>query len=220
MNPKKRLLTAKQAKDWDKKLFDNYGVPTLLLMENAGRAVFVEAQNIAKPSAKITVCCGRGNNGGDGFAAARHLLSCGYKPQIFLAGRVSELKDEAGLNAKIILRLGYKIIEVTQKNIHLICQKIKKSNLVIDALLGVGIKGQVYGITKELIDCINQSIDAYVLSVDIPSGLDADTGIPLGDSVKADKTVAFMAKKKGMVAGKRYCGAIVISNLGIPGCLF
>ncbi len=211
------LLTAEQAKDIDFKARNILGISTLVLMENAGRAVAEEAVKMLRYQRAAAIFCGKGNNGGDGFVAARHLLAYGIKPDIFLAGSISEAGNEAGINLKILLKLGQKVSEVKEENLNLIKDKISRSVLIIDALLGVGLKGDVRGIFRDLIKTIN-SAEAKVLSVDIPSGLDATTGRILGCCVKADKTISFIARKRGMVFGDgpRYCGRVIVRDLGVP----
>lgn len=211
-------ITVRQAKDLDLKAEQKFAIPLLLLMENAGQAVSAEALKVIKDkNASVAVFCGRGNNGGDGFCAARHLLAQGIKPDIYLAGKVSEVKKEAGINLEILLRLKEKIFEVNPSNFMLLKRKIKKYQLIIDALVGVGLRAQVTGILEDLIKLINNS-GAYILSVDIPSGLQADSGRVLGCCIRADKTVTFVAPKIGMLTplGRKFCGEIVIKEIGIP----
>lgn len=211
-----RLLTAKTAKDFDRKAKKILGISTLVLMENAGRAVVEEAVKILRGKKSVAIFCGRGNNGADGFVAARHLLAFGVKPDVFLAGKINEVKNEARINLEILLKLKQKITEVKEENLHLIKKRISKYTLVIDALLGIGLSGEVRGIYRDLIAIINSS-GARILSADIPSGLDATTGKVLGCCIKADETVTFVAKKQGMVLkeGPRYCGRVVVRDLGI-----
>lgn len=211
----KRLLTAKTAKLLDLEVKEKFGISTLILMENAGKAVAQEASKVFRGRKKIAVFCGKGNNGGDGFVAARHLLTQGIKPDIFLAGKISGVENEAKTNLEILLKLKTKICEVSERNLHSI--KISKYGLIIDALLGVGLSGAVRGIYKDLISLINSS-RADILSIDIPSGLDATTGKILGCCVNADKTVTFVAEKRGMVVGDgpKYCGRIIVADLGVP----
>lgn len=213
----KRLLSVQQAKALDIKSEEKFGLSVLVLMENAGRTVAEEIIKIIKPKKSIAIFCGRGNNGGDGFVAGRHLLARRIKPDIFLAGKIDEVKNEAKTNLEIILRLKQKVIEIDEKNLGLIKKRISRYDLIIDALLGIGLKGKVRGIYWDLIETINQT-KVFVLSVDIPSGLDANNGKILGNCIKADKTVTFVAKKKGMVqgAGPKYCGKVVVKDLGIP----
>ena len=231
MNPKKKsnnrkesvkyrsFLTAKSAKGIDAKAREKFGISTLVLMENAGRAVAEEAISLFRGDTivRCAIFCGRGNNGGDGFVCARHFLTLGIKPDIFLAGKIYGVENEAKINLEILLRLKQKITEVEEKNLVLVKNKILRYNLIIDALLGVGLKGEARGIYPDLIGIINTA-RARVLSVDIPSGLDATTGRVLGCCVKADKTVTFVAKKGGMVTGDgpRYCGRVVVRGLGMP----
>ncbi len=212
-----RFISSREAKELDLKARDLFGMPVLLLMENAGRAVAEEAIKTLKGKAKIVALCGKGNNGGDGFAASRHLLSRGIKPEIFLAGKVSEVYNEANLNLGILKKLKQEIFEIDENNLDFVKKRVLRADFIIDALLGVGVQGQVRGTCRDLIDMINFS-NAYVLSVDIPSGLDANTGEVLGCCVKANKTVTFAAKKLGMAAGKgaKYCGRIVVKDLGLP----
>ena len=212
-----KLLTALQAKDIDIKARNTLGVSTVVLMENAGRAIAEETIKLLRGNKSLAIFCGKGNNGGDGFVAARHFLVKGMKPDIFLAGYVTEVENEARINLDILLKLKQKVTEVEEENLDLVKGKISKYALIIDALLGVGLEGEVRGIFRDLIGIINSS-KAYILSVDMPSGLDAATGKILGCCVQADKTVTFVAKKRGMVLGEgpKYCGKVVVKDLGIP----
>lgn len=212
-----RIITAQKAKDLDIKAKEKFGISTLVLMENAGRCVAQEAIRVLRVKTKIAIFCGKGNNGADGFVAARHLLVQGVKPDIFLAGNISDVENEARVNLDILLKLRQKITEVNEENLCLVKNKISQYDLIIDALLGVGLSGEVRGILRDLVRIINSS-KAYILSVDIPSGLDARDGKVLGYCVRADKTVTFVAKKRGMVIGEgpKYCGRVVVKDLGIP----
>ncbi len=217
----RRLLSAIQAKAIDVKLENKFGISTLALMENAGRAIALQALAMLNansgPGRGIGIFCGKGNNGGDGFVAARHLWAGGIKADIFLAGKIYAVKDEAKTNLEILLCLKQNITEVEERNLPLVRSKISQYGVIIDALLGVGLMGEVRGIFRDLIGIIN-SVKARILSVDIPSGLDATTGMPLGCCVNADTTVTFIAAKRGMASGqgKKYCGRIIVEDLGVP----
>ncbi len=206
-------MTAKTARAIDSKIREKFGISTLVLMENAGAAVAGEILQSRKGKKKIAVFCGKGNNGGDGFVAARHLLTRGIKPDIFLAGKHAEVKGEAGINLNIIIKLGLKVIEIEDVTLPKI--NINKYNLIIDALLGVGLSGPPRGIYTALIRMIN-SFRGEIIAVDIPSGLDATSGKVLGFCVQADKTITFIAQKRGMVIGNgpKYCGKIITADLG------
>lgn len=201
----------------DAELWERFGISTLALMENAGRAVAVEALRMIKGAGTVAVVCGKGNNGGDGFVCARHLMAAGLQPDVYIAGKAAEARDEAAANLDILRRLGQKIIEVEGQNLSIFKRRILRYNLIVDALLGVGLRGEVRGIYKEMIERINAS-GIPVISVDIPSGLDADTGKILGACVKARKTVTFIAEKRGMrrEQGLRMCGKIIVDTLGVP----
>ena len=211
-----KLITAEEAKSIDIKAREIFGISVLVLMENAGRAIAEEAIKILRNKKSVGIFCGKGNNGGDGFVAARHLLTFGIKPDIYLAGRIAEVENEARVNLEILLKLKQKIIEVEEENLDLVKNKITKYALVIDALLGVGLKAEVRGIFRDLIGIMN-SAKAYLLSIDMPSGLDATTGEVLGCCVKADKTITFVAKKQGMTReeGPKYCGRVIVRDLGL-----
>lgn len=217
MGRNSRLLTAKAAKNIDLRAKELLGISVLALMENAGRSIAEEASRAPSKIKSIALFCGKGNNGGDGFVAARHLLARGLKPDIFLAGSIPEVKDEARINLEILLRLKQKITEINRGGLFLIKRKSSRYGLIIDALLGVGLIGEVRGVCAELIPMLN-TLGAHILSVDIPSGLDATTGKILGCCIKAHKTITFVARKRGMVFGEgpKYCGKVVVKDLGIP----
>lgn len=208
------LLTSRTARAIDTQIRDKLGIPTLVLMENAGAAVAREALKYRKIKKGVAVFCGKGNNGGDGFAAARHLSAHGVKPDVFFAGKFGEAKNEAKTNLEILHKLKQKVFEVNESNALEIV--IKKYGLIIDALLGVGLAGPPRGVYADLIRMINSS-GAKVIAVDIPSGLDATRGEIPGLCVKADRTVTFISQKRGMVMGEgpEYCGKIIVDGLGI-----
>ena len=212
-----RSLTAIRAKALDRLAIERFGIPVVLLMENAGSAVAQEAVKKAAGGARIALFCGKGNNGGDGFAAARHLAAAGFKPLVFLAGKKREVTHEAGANLDILCKLKQPVIEISNRNLAVAKKRMLGCRLIIDALLGVGAKGEVRGIYKDLIGIINAA-KAYVISVDIPSGLDATSGKILGSCVRADTTVTFIARKRGMnvADGPGCCGKVLVKHLGVP----
>lgn len=209
-----RMLTAQSAREIDRKAREELGISTLVLMENAGAAIAREVLKSLKGGERIAIFCGRGNNGGDGLVAARHLMAQRIKPDIFLACGFSRVKNEAKVNLDILLKLKAKITRLSGRRLKKI--KISKYDLLVDALLGVGVSGELRGVYPDLIKLINSS-RARIISVDVPSGLDATTGRVLGSCVKADKTVTFVAQKRGMGinAGPKYCGKVIITDLGI-----
>ncbi|MFA4988683.1 MAG: NAD(P)H-hydrate epimerase [Candidatus Omnitrophota bacterium] len=215
--PARRLLTAEEAGELDRKAVSEFGMPVLLLMENAGRAVSDEALKWLRGRVlKTAVFCGSGNNGGDGLCAARHLVTHGIKPDIYLAGDAPCAKNEAGANLDILLRMKQKIIPLTPSRVISLRNRISAYGLIVDALLGVGIKGAPRYMYQKTIETINSS-SAYILSVDIPSGMQADSGEIPGACIKADKTVTFVARKRCMALNpaRKYCGRITVRSIGI-----
>jgi len=210
-----KTIGIREARLIDERANRDLGISTLILMENAGRSVAEEIIKLKKR--KIAIFCGKGNNGGDGFVCARHILSRGIKPDIFLIGKVSEVKREARINLDILLKLKQKIFEINEDNFNFYKQKIKDYDLVVDALFGIGVEREISGLFKKVIEEINFSAK-YVISIDIPSGLNADTGEIFGCCVKADKTVTFLKVKRGMLKneGPKYCGKILVKDLGFP----
>jgi hydroxyethylthiazole kinase-like uncharacterized protein yjeF len=178
-------------------------------MENAGRGV-AEA---AKGAGVIAVVCGTGNNGGDGFVAARHLLNSGRKVKVYVVGLPDKLKADPKTNLNILLKMGAQIKWVRSvKEL----AGIKKADLIIDALFGLGLNSPVSGLYYEVIDLLNHS-GVPILAIDVPSGLDADSGKVLGIAVRARQTVTFVAPKKGFFknAGPRCCGKVIVRDIGV-----
>jgi NAD(P)H-hydrate epimerase len=210
-----RTISREEAKLVDERVAKELGLSTLILMENAGRSVAEEIIKLKKK--RVAIFCGKGNNAGDGFVCARHLLSKGLNPDVLLLTEISEIKNEARINLDILLKLKPKIFKINAENFIFYKNKIKNYDLVVDALFGIGLKGEILGLFKEVIEAIN-SLAKYVVSIDIPSGLDADRGKILGTCIKADKTITFLAVKKGMLIneGPKYCGKIIVKDLGFP----
>jgi len=191
-----------------------FGVSLLQLMENAGRNIAQQTINRFSTDKKVAIFCGLGGNGGDGFVAARHLLASGFDVTIVLAGRGRDISHEAALANWIILQsLQGKIplLEVTDSSA---IPKVS-ADIVIDALLGTGTKGKIKPPISQVIDYIN-SLGGFKIAVDVPTGIDSDTGEVLGNAVKADLTVTFHKAKKGLEKAKKTAGELVIANIGLP----
>ena len=213
-----KAVTARQIQRLDELAIKKYGVPSIILMENAGAAVAREVlQDFKnKKPARVGVVCGCGNNGGDGFVVARHLLNAGTKVKIFLFGRAQDLKPDAKVNYAVLKSCGYAVQEIFQGGAEL-TKGIHKADLLVDALFGVGLNRDLAEPVQVLIQRLNQS-GKPILAVDVPSGLDATTGKIYGACVKAYKTVTFTFAKKGFYlnAGPSHVGRVVVSDIGIP----
>lgn len=191
-----------------------FGIPRILLMESAGLQVSLEIASRFKSGKTVAVFCGLGGNGGDGFVAARHLVSMGFKVTVILAGRAKDISDKSALDnwaALQPLRKGIRMLEVCDSASML----ETTSDIVVDALLGTGTKGTLRPPVLQLVNRIN-SLDAFRIAVDIPSGIEADTGEVLGEAVKADLTVTFHRTKKGLQNAKTYVGELVVKDIGLP----
>ncbi|MBM3251643.1 MAG: NAD(P)H-hydrate epimerase [Candidatus Omnitrophica bacterium] len=215
-----KLATAKQIQELDRIAIEDYGIESLFLMENAGRAVADEVAKTLKNSKnkKIAVFCGKGNNGGDGFVAARYLINKGFEVKNFLSGKVKEITSDAKTNLDLFLKMDQEIILVPdEKSFRRHKDKLKGINLIIDALLGVGLKGEIRQPYKTIINFLNKS-KKTIISVDVPSGLDATTGEPLGVCIKAEKTVTFGLAKTGFFKnqGPKFAGRLKVVDIGWP----
>ena len=185
------------------------------LMENAGTAAanFILKQDGLKDK-KVTVVCGKGNNGGDGFVIARVLSKKGFVVSVVLG---VELKSYKSIPLKMYKRLPSKVkIFRTEKGLTKALKQIENSDIIVDALFGTGFKGKADGNDKMLIDSINEA-GAFVVSVDLPSGLEGNSGIVLGSAVKADSTITFEALKPCHIlpTASSFCGEVTVEKIGI-----
>lgn len=217
-----RLVTAQEMRELDALATTKYGIPSLILMENAGRAVADIAMDMLGDNRSVLIIAGPGNNGGDGFVAARHLHNVGMSVDIFYFGDRQKAKGDALTNIEIAEKMGLHID--SSKDVVRLRQAIRAADLIVDAYLGTGVKGELKPEAVEVINAINTMSSENVLSVDIPSGLDADTGLPLGPSltdgaVIADMTVTFALPKIGVIVdpnAETFTGGLIIADIGIP----
>jgi NAD(P)H-hydrate epimerase len=192
------------------------GIPSLDLMEKAGRCVAAEARNMLGLCAgkRIAVVAAKGNNGGDGLVAARHLLSWGAEAVVYLLARTEELSPDSQVNHRRLLESGGKVIEAGASRLP---EELPGADLIVDAIFGVGFKGRAEGEFAAAIEAINCS-GKPVLAVDIPSGVEADTGKVNGPAVDARCTVTFAWPKTGLYLypGAQKVGELKVADIGIP----
>jgi NAD(P)H-hydrate epimerase len=217
-----KILTAAEMREVDRLTTERYRVPSLTLMENAGKSVaeFIQSRFPDFARQPIVVLCGKGNNGGDGFVAARHLLKMGAKPLVYLFADPREVKGDASANLKRWKQAGGKVA-VVRDAAALNSAKLSPSDksIIVDALLGTGTRGAVEGLLRSVIETINaRNGGSQVVSIDIPSGLHADTGEIQGAAVVADYTVTFAAPKPGLFlsTAARNVGDLAIRQIGTP----
>lgn len=218
-----KVVTAKEMQELDRRASAEYGIPSLLLMENAG-AETVRETHLAFPAlarSRVMVLCGRGNNGGDGFVVARHLLNRGSSVHTFLLARRAEVKGDARVNLEILERMGGTPREVTTAGeLAAVGESLGSADLVVDALLGTGAQGSAKGVVAEAIELVNRA-GRPVVAVDIPSGLGADDPEPPGPAVRATLTVTFALPKRSLLLypAAAYAGNIRVVDIGIPAAL-
>src|SRR5512136_2099049 len=215
-----KVATAEQMQELDRKAIETYRIPGIVLMENAGRGA-TEAIAKAFPDLqkmKIAIIAGKGNNGGDGFVVARYLLNSGAHGKVYLLADPKALRGEAETNCQIFQRMKGEVISVpSSKDYQKVKKELERFDLLIDAIFGTGLDAEVRGYYREVIDHLN-TLQKPIVAIDIPSGLDADTGKPLGTAVHASLTITFGLPKIGHLIspGLDYVGEVKVIDIGIP----
>ncbi len=215
-----KASTVAQMRDLDRSAVEKFGIPNDLLMENAGQAVyFVILKEFGVKNKKFVVFCGGGNNGGDGLVVARKIHSSGGEVKIFLLGDETKFKGATGRNFEIVSKMPIEISKVG--SIDAIKSVVHHSDAVVDAIFGTGLAREVAGIYEDVIQLINES-KKIVFSVDIPSGINGDTGEVMGVGVKAAYTITFGLPKIGnmLYPGYEYCGKLYVSHISFPPSLY
>ena len=193
-----KILTAAQMQNIDRLTSERCGVPSLTLMENAGRGVveFLEEHYSPLESQKITLLCGRGNNGGDGMAVARLLRERGLEPRVLLLADPKLLRGDAATNFERLSATGSPDVVADLEGWRRLVAELSATTLVIDAILGTGLVKPLEGFLLEVVRDINRLFaGARVVAVDLPTGISADSGELIGECVRADGSVTFTAPK-------------------------
>ena len=212
------VVTAAEMREMDRLTIQKYGVPSLTLMERAGEGVARALLERFGQAAKggVLVAAGKGNNGGDGLVVARHLKKKRIPCEVVLLARKEGLSHDAAANLRAYLKAKGRLFEAGQDSLSLLRERLKGKRLLVDAILGTGLKEEVRGIYAEAIALMNAS-GIPIVAVDLPSGLDTDTGRPLGGAIKAEMTVTLGFPKLGQVIhpGLSYVGELVVADIGI-----
>ncbi|MCP4264631.1 MAG: NAD(P)H-hydrate epimerase [Candidatus Brocadiaceae bacterium] len=221
MNVTKKALSRDETREIDRKAIEEYEIPGIILMENAGRNVVEEILKMLPGTnkAKVAIFCGKGNNGGDGFVIARHLYNKDIDISVYLTTKISNALtgSDASTNLKILLNMNIEIKELQAGDINEIEKELHGCNLIVDSIFGTGLSGEIREPARSLIVNINES-NIPVVSVDIPSGLDCDDGTVHGTAVEATKTVTFVAAKTGFFKkyGREHTGELIVSDISVP----
>jgi len=223
-----KILTAAQMRRIDRLTTERAGVPSLQLMEQAGRQVVDFLLSRFTPLGRVTVLCGKGNNGGDGLVVARLLRKEGHKPAVVLLADPADLKGDACANYDACRKAGGQVESITtEKQWQARRGELLDCDVLVDALLGTGLKGSVRGLLAQVIGDVNAARGLYrILSVDIPSGLASDSGEPAGEpepeSIQADACVTFTAPKRGHIFPPNCLrvGTLAVAPIGTPEDLY
>ncbi|HEY6362848.1 MAG TPA: NAD(P)H-hydrate dehydratase [Vicinamibacterales bacterium] len=215
-----RILNTAQMREADRFTIEDIGIPSLVLMENAGRQVVaaMEAAYAARLDGRVAVLCGRGNNGGDGFVVARTLAQRGMDVAVFVVAALADVRGDARTNLDILGRLAITVVEVNDEQAwELHFSEIAQCSLIVDAMFGTGLKSPLGGMMETVVADVNAS-GIPIVSIDLPSGLSADTPHLLGDCIDASMTVTLAAPKLPLVLppGEANAGDVVIADIGIP----
>lgn len=222
-------MTRDELRSVDQRAIDKFGMSGLVLMENAGRNVAsIIVSQFSDSNRSVCIVCGKGNNAGDGFVVARHLEVSGFTPHVFLLEDPDTLSYDAKVNYDVVLKSGLNVSLVNREgSFAKLSDSLSDSDVVVDALVGTGLKGAPRGWIARGIRCINQSrvdnVDQRTVSIDIPSGMDCDKGTLREDAdgpncVRADLTITLVSTKVGFNESdaNAYCGKVVVAPIGAP----
>ena len=220
-----KFVTAAQMRELDRLAIEEFGIPSIVLMENAGIAVANEVvRMLGKPLklkavSQAVIFSGKGNNGGDGFVAARHLANQGFKAVVVYFQKPSQMKPDALTNFEILEKLDISLVSCTNSQLDKTAVKkiLQGSSVVIDALFGTGLSKPIEEPFETAIELMNES-KLPIVAADIPSGMNADTGEIMGSCVRAKTTVTFGLPKKGFKfkMARRYLGDVIVADISMP----
>jgi hydroxyethylthiazole kinase-like uncharacterized protein yjeF len=215
-----KVANAEEMQELDRKAIETYRIPGMILMENAGRGA-AEVISHTFPDIhkkKIAIISGKGNNGGDGFVIARYLLNQGVSVRVYLLADPKGLRGDAETNFNIFQRMKGEVISVPSSKDYVRVKKdLEKFDILVDGIFGTGLDAEVRGYYREVIDHLN-TLQRPIVAIDIPSGLDADTGKPLGTAIRASLTITFGLPKVGhlLPPGIDYVGEVRVIDIGLP----
>ncbi len=213
-----RVVTAEEMRQIDKQTIEEIGVAGIVLMEAAATAVFRSIKRNFPGCRHIGVIVGKGNNGGDGLALARQLAHKGYSVQIVLVSSPEKFTGDALTNLQVVRSLGLSVVEIlSESELKTLGAKIDSCDLIVDAIFGTGLRGGIEGYIKDVIEWLN-SANRPIVAIDLPSGLNADTGLVEGGCICADRTVTLGLPKRGtlLYPGAQRVGELEVADIGFP----
>jgi NAD(P)H-hydrate epimerase len=215
-----RSLSRAEVRDVDRRAIADFGLPGIVLMENAGRNAAALLAELC-PQGPVAIVCGKGNNAGDGFVIARHLETMDLEPRLLLAAAADGYAGDAAVNHGVAVKAGLPIVPLAEAGPADWTRELAGAAWIVDALLGTGATGAARGgiaVAIEAINAIRARGEARVFAVDLPSGLDCDSGLPLGPCVLADVTGTFVARKQGFDRreSEAYTGRVHVLDIGVP----
>ena len=216
--------TREAIREFDRTCIEDLGVPGVVLMENAGRQIAeVVREDVGLEAVPhVVILAGRGNNGGDGFVVARHLAIYGVAAKVLVIGPRDQVSGDADTNLKILeaMDADLEVLDGADEEVVARCEQVLNvADVIVDGLLGTGTQGEIRPPLAGIIEAVNANRDhADVFAIDIPSGLDCDTGLPLGPTVQAKATVTMAAIKQGFSAegAEAYTGRVILADIGVP----
>ena len=219
-----RILNTEQMREADRRTIQDIGIASLVLMENAGRQVVAAIESLYPDLGErsVAIVCGKGNNGGDGFVVARTLQQRGVEVSVFVIGKVAEIKGDARVNLDILGRIGQTVVEVADETAwELHGNEITAHDLIIDAMFGTGLSAPLTGFYETVVADLNEA-GVPIVSIDMPSGMSADTSDLIGDAIDATVTVTLGAPKLPLMLppAESKSGEVVIADIGIPADVF
>jgi hydroxyethylthiazole kinase-like uncharacterized protein yjeF len=218
-----KIVSPSTMRDMDRIAIEAYKIPGVILMENAGREVALAVKNLwiqqrQNTLTKVALFCGKGNNGGDGFVAARHLANMGFDTIVFIMANPSSIIGDAAINLEIIKNMGLRIKVIDEESdLNEVMDMTRDASILVDAMFGTGLRGNVTGVAQKLIEMIN-NLEIPVIAVDVPSGICGETGKILGSAVRSKQTVTMALPKTGLLfyPGVEYVGELFTADIGMP----
>lgn len=215
-----KIVSAEEMRGIDRRASQDFGVASLILMENAGIRVVEVAETFLEstPLRRVVIVAGKGNNGGDGLVVARHLLNSGAQVETFLLGNPEEMTPDTLVNYEILRKMEARLFPLQdEEGINRLFISTLSADLIIDALYGISFRGRLGEFDSRVVSILNQS-QRPIIAVDIPSGVEADTGRVMGEAVRASWTVTLALPKLGLLMepGSSYAGRVTVADISIP----